>query len=39
MKRTMLFISIFMCLFGIVSATAQNPVLSPLIMGDTCDLA
>ena len=29
MKRTMLFISIFMCLFGIVSAMAQNPVLSP----------
>ena len=29
MKRTMLFISIFMCLFGIVSATAQNPVLTP----------
>ena len=29
MKRTKLFISIIMCLFGIVSATAQNPVLSP----------
>ena len=29
MKRTKLFISIFRCLFGIVSAMAQNPVLSP----------